>query len=85
MLHYVKSDLVGSISGMELIDIRHKDMANQLSDDLVAIGDKTRKQLTKLKRMLNIVFCLVFKMYTQQSLAICFTTFRCQTDVTTHR
>ena len=49
MLRYVKPDLVGSKSGRELIDIRHMDVANQLSDDLVVIGDKTRTQLTKLK------------------------------------
>jgi len=30
MLRYVKADLVGTKSGRELIDIRHKDVANQL-------------------------------------------------------
>jgi len=42
MLHYNKSDLVGSKSGLELIDIGHKDMANQLSDDLIVVGEETR-------------------------------------------
>jgi hypothetical protein len=49
MLRYVKTDLVGSKSGRELIEIRHKDVTNQLSDDLVVVGDETRKHLSKLK------------------------------------
>ena len=49
MLRYAKADVFGSKSGRELIDIRHKDVTNQLSDDLVVVGDDTRKHLTKLK------------------------------------
>ena len=49
MLRYVKAELVASKSGKELLDIKHKDVTNQLSDDLVVVGDETRKQLIKLK------------------------------------
>jgi len=45
MLRYAKADLVGSKSGRELIDIRRKDVTNQSSDDLIVVGDETRKHL----------------------------------------
>ena len=32
-----------------MLDIKHKDVTNQLSDDFVVVGDETSKQLTKLK------------------------------------
>jgi len=44
-LRHVKADLVESKSGRELIDIRHKDVTNQLSDDLVVVGRHTKKHL----------------------------------------
>jgi hypothetical protein len=48
MLRYVKADVVGSKSGRELIDVKHKDVKNHLSDDLVVIGNETRQMLKKL-------------------------------------
>jgi len=49
MLRYVKADVVGSKSGRELINIRHKVVTNQLSDDLIVVGYETRRHLNKLK------------------------------------
>jgi len=48
---YVRADLTRSKSGSVLIDFGHQDVTNQLSDDLVVVGYKTRRQLTKLETL----------------------------------